>query len=141
MSPVTFFENVPVDFKVVQCCQLNLRKCHVALKFKGQGPPPRHPPQKTACPPPLLSPPYTTHPLPQPHTLPYRDGYRISERGGGPRNCSVLKRGPFACMRATFFPLCMKFGGAPKGVPPVSAPGLHTTPKPPHTPSLTYFPI
>ena len=36
--PVCYFLNVPVNFKVVQCRLLNLRKCHIALsnlRIKG----------------------------------------------------------------------------------------------------------
>ena len=37
--PCQYFVNVPVDFKVVQCCLSNLRKCHVALStLRVKGP-------------------------------------------------------------------------------------------------------
>ena len=64
---------------------------------------------------------------------PCRGRYRISERGG-PGNCSVLKRGVFVRMLATF----LKFGGPPKGgvltpgFPPLDPPlpcVKHTIPK------------
>ena len=39
-----------------------------------------------------------------------RGRYRISESGGGPCNCKVLKRGPFPRTRATFY----EVWGSPK---------------------------
>ena len=37
--PCQYFLNIPVDFKVVQCCLSNIRKCHVALSnLRVKGP-------------------------------------------------------------------------------------------------------
>ena len=48
-----------------------------------------------------------------------REGYRVSERVGGPINCYVLEHDAFACTCETFFSLFMKIWGSQNGSTPV----------------------